>query len=97
MKIEMHSGWMAVIVTLIIALIGAAYKFGTDISSERVEHLEQLVAELKESSNLNYPDTIKALRDASNALALNKGEQEKLKNLEKENAALKNEIAIVQN
>ncbi len=65
------------VVPILITLLGASYKLGYDISKERLGHLEKLVQEYRESSNLNTAETIASLKQAADRFNFSKSERDR--------------------
>ena len=61
---------LAIVVPLLLALISGSFYLGSEIDSNRVEHLTQLAGEYEKSAELNLSETITALRLASDEFSL---------------------------
>ncbi|WP_407434764.1 hypothetical protein [Lelliottia sp.] len=75
MEIKISGTTLIVLVPIALTIIGGAYALGHAINSAQVEHQKEIIEEYKNSSQLDAPNLISALRQSANALTLSATER----------------------
>lgn len=75
MEIKISGTALGVLVPVVVTIIGGAFALGRSINSAQVEHQKEIIEEYKNSSQLDAPNLISALRQSANALKLSATER----------------------
>lgn len=78
MEIKISGTALGVLVPVVVTIIGGAFALGHSINSAQVEHQKEIIEEYKNSSQLDAPNLISALRQSANALKLSATERHAL-------------------
>lgn len=78
MEIKISGKGLSILIPVVISLIGGAYAVGQSINSAQVEHQKEIIEEYKNSSQLDAPNLISALRQSANAIKLSATERHAL-------------------
>ncbi|ELN9421166.1 MULTISPECIES: hypothetical protein [Enterobacter] len=78
MEIKISGTGLSILIPVVISFIGGAYAVGQSINSAQVEHQKEIIEEYKNSSQLDAPNLISALRQSANALKLSATERHAL-------------------
>lgn len=75
MEIKISGTALGVLVPVVVAIIGGVFALGRSINSAQVEHQKEIIEEYKNSSQLDVPNLISALRQSANELKLSATER----------------------